>query len=259
MSDKSPLDLSGKYALVTGGSRGIGRAISKSLAAQGATVCFNYLRNREAAKEAHAEIASVGPEPIEVRANVADAEHVDRMFGEIGEKFGKLDILVSNAALGVLKPVTDLREKDWAWTMDINARALVKLSKHSIDLMGDRGGSIVGVSSLGSTRAIPFYGAVGASKAALESLVRHLAIEKRREGHPGQRRFGWCRRYRRAEVLPEPRRDPRGRPQAHAGRPTGDARRHGGRRALPRLRPGQDDPRPDDHRRRRNVDRRLGG
>jgi len=182
MSDKSPLDLTGKYALVTGGSRGIGRAISKLLASHGATVCFNYLRNREAAKEAFAEIAAVGPEPLEVRANVADAAHVDRLFDSIGEKFGRLDILVSNAALGVLKPVTELREKDWAWTMDINARALVKLSKHSIELMGDRGGSIVGVSSLGSTRAIPFYGAVGASKAALESLVRHLAIENAEKG-----------------------------------------------------------------------------
>ena len=182
MSEKSPIDLTGKCALVTGGSRGIGRAISKRLAEQGARVCFNYLRNREAAKEAMEEIGSVGLEPIGIKANVADEDHVNRMFDEIGEKFGKLDILVSNAALGVLKPVTELREKDWRWTMDINARALVKLAKHSIDLMGDRGGSIVGVSSLGSTRAIPFYGAVGASKAALESLVRHLAIENAGKG-----------------------------------------------------------------------------
>jgi len=182
MSAKSPIDLTGKFALVTGGSRGIGRAISKRLAEQGAQVAFNYLRNREAAKEAKAEIASVGKEPIEIRANVADEEHVDRMFDEIREKFGRLDILVSNAALGVLKPVTQLREKDWRWTMDINARALVQLARHSIELMGDRGGSIVGVSSLGSTHAIPFYGAVGASKAALESLVRHLAIENADKG-----------------------------------------------------------------------------
>ena len=182
MSAKSPIDLTGKYALVTGGSRGIGRAISILLAANGAQVAFNYLRNREAAAEAKKAIAAVGLEPIEIRANVADQEHVDRMFNEIREKFGRLDILVSNAALGVLKPVIELREKDWRWTMDINARALVKLARHSIELMGDRGGSIVGVSSLGSTRAIPFYGAVGASKAALESLVRHLAIENAEKG-----------------------------------------------------------------------------
>jgi enoyl-[acyl-carrier protein] reductase III len=182
MSTKSPIDLTGKCVLVTGGSRGIGRAISKRMAEQGARVCFNYLRNREAAKEATEIISAVGLEPLGIKANVADADHVDRMFDEIREKFGRLDILVSNAALGVLKPVTELREKDWRWTMDINARALVKLAKHSIELMGDRGGSIVGVSSLGSTRAIPFYGAIGASKAALESLVRHLAIENAAKG-----------------------------------------------------------------------------
>jgi enoyl-[acyl-carrier protein] reductase III len=182
MSKKSPIDLTGKCVLVTGGSRGIGRAISKRMAEQGAQVCFNFLRNREAAAEATKIIGAVGLEPLSIKANVADADHVDRMFGEITEKFGKLDILVSNAALGVLKPVTELREKDWRWTMDINARALVKLAKHSIELMGDRGGSIVGVSSLGSTRAIPFYGAIGASKAALESLVRHLAIENAAKG-----------------------------------------------------------------------------
>ena len=171
------IDLSGKFALVTGGSRGIGRAISKRLAQQGARVCFNYLRNREAAAEAVKEISAVGPEPLEVRANVADDEHLDKLFEVIQKEFGQLDILVSNAALGVLKPVTKLREKDWRWTMDINARALVSLAQRTIPMMGDRGGSIVAVSSLGATRAIPFYGAVGASKAALEALVRHLAIE----------------------------------------------------------------------------------
>jgi len=177
MADKSPIDLTGKYALVTGGSRGIGRAICKSLAAHGARVCFNYLRNRDAAGKAVEEIAEVGIKPLAVKANVADSDHIDRLFDTIKENFGQLDILVSNAALGVLKPVTKLREKDWRWTMDINARALIPLAAHSIELMGDRGLSIVAVSSLGATHAIPFYGAVGASKAALEALVRHLAIE----------------------------------------------------------------------------------
>ncbi|MHC4137112.1 MAG: enoyl-[acyl-carrier-protein] reductase FabL [Planctomycetota bacterium] len=182
MASQSPISLEGKFALVTGGSRGIGRAICKRLAEHGARVCFNYLRNRNAAAEAVAEIGAVGLEPLQVRANVADAAHVDRLFETVREEFGRLDILVSNAALGVLKPVTQLREKDWRWTMDINARALVALARHTIELMGDRGGSIVAVSSLGATHAIPFYGAVGASKAALEALVRHLAIENAAHG-----------------------------------------------------------------------------
>jgi enoyl-[acyl-carrier protein] reductase III len=178
----SPIDLTGKHALVTGGSRGIGRAICKRLAEHGARVCFNYLRNREAAAEAVRQIAAVGPEPLEVRANVADEEHLKNLFDTVTKEFGKLDVLVSNAALGVLKPVTELREKDWRWTMDINARALVPLARGAIQLMGDRGGSIIAVSSLGATHAIPFYGAVGASKAALEALVRHLAIENAAKG-----------------------------------------------------------------------------
>ncbi len=182
MAAKSPIDLSGKYALVTGGSRGSGRAISRRLAERGAQVCFNFLRNRDAAAEAVKQIAAVGAEPLSVKANVADADHLERLFDTIRTEFGRLDILVSNAALGVLKPVTKLREKDWRWTMDINARALIPLSRASIELMGDRGGSIVAVSSLGATRAIPFYGAVGASKAALEALVRHLAIENAENG-----------------------------------------------------------------------------
>ncbi|MGH7163166.1 MAG: enoyl-[acyl-carrier-protein] reductase FabL [Planctomycetota bacterium] len=177
MASRSPIDLSGKFALVTGGSRGIGRAICVRLAEHGCRVGFNYLRNREAAAEAIKLIAAAGPEPLEVRANVADEEHLTGLFETLKKEFGRLDILVSNAALGVLKPVTQLREKDWRWTMDINARALVPLARGAVELMGDRGGSIVAVSSLGATRAIPFYGAVGASKAALESLVRHLAVE----------------------------------------------------------------------------------
>jgi enoyl-[acyl-carrier protein] reductase III len=176
------INLSGKFALVTGGSRGIGRAISMRLAQQGARVCFNYLRNRVAAKEAFDAIAAVGPEPIAVKANVADADHLERLFNTVKEEFGQLDILISNAALGVLKPVVKLREKDWRWTMDINARALIPLAGGAIELMGDRGGSIIAVSSLGATHAIPFYGAVGASKAALEALVRHLAIENAERG-----------------------------------------------------------------------------
>ena len=179
---KSLIDLSGKYALVTGGSRGIGRAICMRLAEHGAHVCFNYLRNRDAAAEAMKAISAVGPEPLEVRANVADDGHLERLFDTINKEFGHLDILISNAALGVLKPVTELREKDWRWTMDINARALIPLARETIKLMGDAGGSIVAVSSLGATHAIPYYGAVGASKAALEALVRHLAIENAEKG-----------------------------------------------------------------------------
>jgi len=103
------------------------------------------------------------------------------MFEILGGEFGRLDILVSNAASGVLKPVLELTERHWNWAMDINARALLTLVQHGVPLM-QRGSRVIAVSSLGAIRAIENYTAVGASKAALESLVRHLAVELGRMG-----------------------------------------------------------------------------
>lgn len=170
------LSLEGKVALVTGGSRGIGRAIAVRLAQAGANVAINYLRHRSAADETVKLIEDQGAQALAIRANVGEHENIHHMIDEIEEKFGKLDILVSNAASGVLKPAMELTERHWHWTMDINAGTLLPLAQHTMPLMKD-GGSIVAVSSLGSTRAIHNYAAVGASKAALESLIRHLAVE----------------------------------------------------------------------------------
>jgi enoyl-[acyl-carrier protein] reductase III len=171
------IGLKGKVALVTGGSRGIGRAIALRFADAGAHVAINYLRNSESAELTAEKIRGAGVEALTVKANVADQEGVDRLFGEIESRFGRLDLLVSNAASGVLKSALELTRRHWHWTMDINAGALLPLTQGAVKLMGERGGKIIAVSSLGATRAIPMYAAVGASKAALESLVRHLAIE----------------------------------------------------------------------------------
>lgn len=174
--DNLSLSLKGKVALVTGGSRGIGRAIAVKLAQAGADVAINYLRHRTAADETIELIEKQGANALAIRANVGEHENIHDMIDEIEKKFGKLDILISNAASGVLKPATELTERHWHWTMDINAGTLLPLTQHTLPLMKD-GGTIVAVSSLGSIRAIPNYAAVGASKAALESLIRHLAIE----------------------------------------------------------------------------------
>ena len=99
------------------------------------------------------------------------------MFDAIGEAWDGLDILVSNAASGVLKPAMEMTMKHYHWTMDINAGAILPLTQHAVRLMGDGPGKIVAVSSLGATRAMPNYFAVGASKGALESMVRHLMVE----------------------------------------------------------------------------------
>jgi enoyl-[acyl-carrier protein] reductase III len=171
------IDLTGRRALVTGGSRGIGRAIAVQLAKAGCDVGINYLRNKAHAQETAAAIEACGRRSWTWKGNVADSETHPEMFASLKEELGGLDILISNAASGVIKPALELTKRHWDWTMDINAGALLSLAQNAVKLMEKNGGHIVAVSSLGAVRAIPNYAAVGASKAALESLIRHLAIE----------------------------------------------------------------------------------
>jgi len=111
-----------------------------------------------------------------IRANVGDPAKIDEMFDIIGNKFGRLDILISNAASGVGRPVMDIDIKAWEWTMNINARALLLCTQRAARLMEGKGGKVVSISSLGSFLAWPTYAVVGVSKAALEALTRYLAI-----------------------------------------------------------------------------------
>jgi len=168
--------LNGKVALITGGSRGIGRAIALKFAQNGIHVVVNYVRHRRDAESTANEIENYGVKCFVVKANVANDEDVKVMFESIQKEFGSLDFMVSNAASGVLKPALELSSRHWNWAMDINARALLSLAREGVSLM-QKGGRIMAVSSLGAVRAIENYTAVGASKAALESLVRHLAVE----------------------------------------------------------------------------------
>jgi enoyl-[acyl-carrier protein] reductase III len=171
------IDLHGKRALVTGGSRGIGKAIAVRLAEAGADVAINYLRSKGPAEETAAQIRAVGRRCLLVKGNVADPDVHESMFAPIVEQFKGLDILVSNAASGVIKPAMELTPKHWNWTMDINAASLLPLVQRAVASMPEGSGHVIAVSSLGAIRALPNYAAVGASKAALESLVRHLAVE----------------------------------------------------------------------------------
>ena len=169
-------NMTGRVALVTGGSRGIGKAIAIRLAEHGMDIVVNYVRHKQDAQKTAAEVEQRGQRCLLVKANVAKEADVSTMFEAISEGFGSLDVLVSNAASGVLKPVLELTERHWNWAMDINARALLSLVQQGMPLM-KRGSRVIAVSSLGSIRAIENYTTVGASKAALESLVRHLAVE----------------------------------------------------------------------------------
>lgn len=169
--------LAGQRALVTGSSRGIGRAIAIALADAGVDVAINFFRHRAPAEEVAKEIEARGARTLLLKGNVADEAHVEKMFEDIGAQWGGIEILVSNAASGVLKPVSSLTLHHFHWTMDINAAALLPLVQRFVTLPTTSQKSVVAVSSLGAMRAIPNYAAVGASKAALESLVRHLAAE----------------------------------------------------------------------------------
>jgi enoyl-[acyl-carrier protein] reductase III len=166
------MSLEGGSVLVTGGSRGIGKAIALRLAREGAKrVAIGYLRNDRAAEEAAAELRDAGAEPLLVRGNVASERVVAEFAGH-----GPFDAVVHNAATGIIRPALETEDKHWDWTLAANARALLSLARACAPEM-TAGSSIVAVSSLGSTRVLENYTLVGTSKAALEALVRYLAVE----------------------------------------------------------------------------------
>ena len=177
----SPGALIGKVALVTGGARGIGRATALKLAAAGCDVAIDYYSSHDEAEALAAEIRDGGRRASVYQANVADPDSVKEMFDALLADFERVDILVSNAATGVLRPVMEMRLKHWRWCLEANAFALTLLAQHAVPVM-PAGGRIIALSSLGASRAVPGYGFVGASKAALESLVRTLAQELGRQG-----------------------------------------------------------------------------
>jgi enoyl-[acyl-carrier protein] reductase III len=163
----------GKSVLVTGGSRGIGRAISLRFAQHGARrVAVSYLRNDTAAEETAEEIRKLGAEPVLLRGNLGDPDKTKALL----EEAGALDVIISNAATGVIRPFRELDEKHWDWTLNANARALFTIAREASPAM-PAGSSIVAISSLGSDRVLDNYVLVGVSKATLEALVRYLAVE----------------------------------------------------------------------------------
>jgi enoyl-[acyl-carrier protein] reductase III len=166
------MSFEGASVLVTGGSRGIGKAIAVRFATLGARrVAIGYMRGDTPAEETAAELREIGAEPVLVRGNVAStrvAEHVAEL--------GPLDVLVHAAATGVIRRALETEDKHWDWTLSANSRAFLSLTRAAAPSMPS-GSSIVALSSLGSTRVLEDYVLVGASKAALEALVRYLAVE----------------------------------------------------------------------------------
>jgi enoyl-[acyl-carrier protein] reductase III len=163
----------GKSVLVTGGSRGIGRAIALRFADLGAArVGIGYFRGDSAAAETEADLRARGAEPVLLRGNIGDPERVRALLAEAGP----LDVIVANAATGVIRPALELDEKHWDWTLNANARSVFTLARCAAPSMPP-GSAIIAISSLGSTRVLDDYVLVGVSKAAIETLVRYLAVE----------------------------------------------------------------------------------
>ncbi len=248
--------LAGKVALVTGAARGIGRAIALKLAAAGCDVAANYYNSADEADALCAEIRALGRRAVAIQASVGIPDSVDELFVEFRKHFDRLDILVSNAASGVLKPTVDMTLKHWRWCLETNALALNLLTQRALPLMAD-GGRIIALSSLGAARAMPGYGFIGASKAALEALARALAQELGPRGIRVNTVSAGVVDTDALALFPEPRRTARQLRAARAGRPGADAggRRRRGVPPLPAR--SRDDQRPHADRRRRLRDLRL--
>jgi enoyl-[acyl-carrier protein] reductase III len=166
------MSLDGASVLVTGGTRGIGLAIAHRLVRDGATrAVLGYMRNDAAAERAAHELRDAGAEPVLVRGNVASPRVVEELAAA-----GPYRVVVHNAATGVVRPALETEDRHWDWTLNANARALLALARATAPAMAD-GSALVAISSLGSQRVLENYVLIGTSKAALESVVRYLAVE----------------------------------------------------------------------------------
>jgi enoyl-[acyl-carrier protein] reductase III len=165
-----------RVAVITGSSRGIGRALALSLGADGASIVVNYKRNADLAAETVAAVEAAGGRAIAVAADMEDPEQIEHLFAQAAEAYGRVDYFVSNAAAAAFKRIEDLKLHHLDRTYAMNVRAFVLGVQHAVPLMG-AGGRIVVLSSYGSLHAYPGYAALGAAKAALEAWVRYMAVE----------------------------------------------------------------------------------
>jgi NAD(P)-dependent dehydrogenase (short-subunit alcohol dehydrogenase family) len=166
----------GRIALITGGSRGIGRALAYGLAERGTIPVINYRRNEEAASETLRGIEERGGSGVAIQADLEELDAIGRMFDEIEERFGRLDFFVSNAAASNFRSIMELKPHNLERTFNLNVRAFVVGTQRAVPLMPGAGRVVV-LSSYGSTTAYPTYANLGSAKAAIEAWTRYMAVE----------------------------------------------------------------------------------
>jgi len=176
MSDRP---FAGKVALVTGSSRGIGRAIALRLAQGGADVVVNFRKRDEEARSTAAAIEELGARALPVQANMAEPADIDRLFATVQAELGGLDFLVCNAAAGMQGTMLEATVKSWDLAMNVNARSYLLCAQAAFPLLTARGGGrVIAVTArIATERAFPYYGTVAASKAAINTITAYLAVE----------------------------------------------------------------------------------
>jgi 3-oxoacyl-[acyl-carrier protein] reductase len=169
--------LSGKVAVVTGASKGIGASIAKHLAAEGASVVVNYSSSKEGADRVVAEITGKGGKAVAVHANVAKDADVRKLFGEAKKAYGRLDVLVNNAGIYEFSPLENITVEHFNKQFNLNVLGLLLASQEAVRHFGPNGGSIVNISSVVSTLGVPNASVYSATKGAVDAATRSLAKE----------------------------------------------------------------------------------
>ena len=170
-------ELTGKVAVVTGASKGIGAGIAKGLAAAGAAVVVNYASSNEGAERVVAEITGKGGKAIAVHGNVAEAKDVQRLFEEAKKAFGSLDVLVNNAGVFEFSPLEAVTETEFHREFNINVLGTILATREALKYFGPAGGSVINLSSVAGVKAIPNSVVYSATKGAVNAITRVLANE----------------------------------------------------------------------------------
>ena len=169
--------LAGKVAVVTGASKGIGAAIAKHLAAEGAAVVVNYSSSKDGAERVVGDITGSGGRAVAVKANLAKKADIDHLFAETKKAFGQIDILVNNAGIYEFAPVEEITEEHFRKQFDLNVLGLILASQAAVKHFGTAGGSIINISSVVSTLGVPNAAVYSGTKGAVDALTRSLAKE----------------------------------------------------------------------------------